>query len=465
MGKEVREMNRYSVCFFIALFCGLFLSVVGVVPFHDDWTYATAPNVAFAWTELLPREAFWRPFDVLWGALMGLCPAAFPIANRVVIVLGHCLNAMLLFMLLGRMKGSDRRGRIIATAFFACSSAIAAVIVNTDTVNQVWSFFFGLLSLYFALGDRKILSFVMIVVSILFKESGVSWLAVVPLAAFAEGNGTDRYRGLLIGALVGACVLIGYFALRFLLCGGITLGGGGYYELGFNPVSILKNLAIAIILPLSGVDGFALVTGRIGIAVASIFLAAAFWDLVLARQPSPQGSAASSLRRGIADFAIALLIAIALAIPHCCFKGHHPAEMHFYPVLFAGSWLLHRCFGANGLVLSAKSRVYIVVLFTIFAFLNGLVWCDKMSAVYSRNAEAKALLAKLEARQIDYSKPVYFVVGPESGRYYSVFSNSAAHSVDFGGACRKFNGWRDFERHIVSPDDPIPENSQVVELK
>ena len=56
--------------------CG-YIAVHGLMPFHDDWTYATAPNPDFTWNQLLPNVSFWRPFDVLWGALMAKVPHFF----------------------------------------------------------------------------------------------------------------------------------------------------------------------------------------------------------------------------------------------------------------------------------------------------------------------------------------------------------------------------------------------------
>ena len=73
------------------MWIALLLLVMSLLPFHDDWTYLTAPNPEFAWRDLLPGEAFWRPFDALWGGILGRAPWLFPWANRIAIVLGHVI--------------------------------------------------------------------------------------------------------------------------------------------------------------------------------------------------------------------------------------------------------------------------------------------------------------------------------------------------------------------------------------
>ena len=110
------------------MWIALLALVVPLLPFQDDWTYLTAPNLDFAWRDLLPGEAFWRPFDALWGGILGRAPWLFPWANRIVIVLGHVLCVYLVARIVDELC-DDKRGRFAAVVFFAVSSGIAAVIV------------------------------------------------------------------------------------------------------------------------------------------------------------------------------------------------------------------------------------------------------------------------------------------------------------------------------------------------
>lgn len=54
--------QKAVLCF---LFVVLFAAVAGVVPFHDDWTYLTAPIADFEWRMLLPGDSFLRRFSLI----------------------------------------------------------------------------------------------------------------------------------------------------------------------------------------------------------------------------------------------------------------------------------------------------------------------------------------------------------------------------------------------------------------
>lgn len=54
--------QKAGLCF---LFVVLFAAVAGVVPFHDDWTYLTAPIADSEWRMLLPGDSFLRRFSLI----------------------------------------------------------------------------------------------------------------------------------------------------------------------------------------------------------------------------------------------------------------------------------------------------------------------------------------------------------------------------------------------------------------
>ena len=95
------------------MWIALLALVMPLLPFQDDWTYLTAPNPEFAWRDLLPGAAFWRPFDALWGGILGRAPWLFPWVNRIVIVLGHVLCVYLVAWIVDALC-EERRGRFAA---------------------------------------------------------------------------------------------------------------------------------------------------------------------------------------------------------------------------------------------------------------------------------------------------------------------------------------------------------------
>jgi hypothetical protein len=137
--------------------------------------------------------------------------------------------------------------------------------------------------------------------------------------------------------------------------------------------------------------------------------------------------------------------------------------MHFYPVLFAGAFLL----GVSPL--KNSSRILKSSLLMVMAALSFVVWYDKLGEIHKRSERTKKLYAELQTKNIDFSKPVYFIVDVDKEvNYYSVFAGSAAHGVEFGKACRSFNGWKEFDWHMAYTPEQIvriPFNAQTIRIK
>ena len=440
----------------VILFSAGVAAVYGLMPFHDDWCYATAPNPDFSWEQLLPDEAFWRPFDVLWGAIMAYVPGCFPLANRIAIVLAHTMSSFFVWKAL-REISDDKFSCVIGTVFFAASSSIGATIFNSDAINQSWCFLFGVMALYAALlpdmksVKRCVLVIGSVIISMLFKESGVSWLLAIPAVMFWRERNTKK---LVLRLVVGCFLLAIYFSLRFALMGKIAVGGNQYYALGFDMESVIVNYAMVIFLPLMGFDVLSFVCEYWVSFVISIVASLGFWG-VWVESAQHHGWKAKSVLVGV--------LAIAFASPHCFFKGHHPAEMHFYPVLFAGAVLL-------ALFSCAPKKMKLRCLSVgamVLLFASG--WYIKVSEVRKHSDRTRILFQELSQRKLDYSKPIYFIAeGDPTVKYYSVFTESAGHGVYWGKACRAFNGWRDFDYHMaVTPMEvaSIPYGAQTVRIK
>lgn len=449
-GVEVKKIALLT-----GLFAALFAAVYGLMPFHDDWCYATAPNPDFTWSQLLPGASFWRPFDVLWGALMARMPGLFPNANRFVVILAHTLSSFFVWKALDKIS-KDRIACLSGTLFFAVSSVIAAVLFNSDTINQSWSFLLGIIALCVAL-EREDVSWYrwsvasgFVIFSMLFKESGVSWLAVIPLVFYWRER---NLKFLLRRAAFGAGVLAFYFVVRFTLMGDVVVGGE-YYELGFNFKKIIINFAMAVLLPLTQFDMLSFACGHWWLMAASAVACLAFWGCWIA-----------SAKREEMDSKVLLLIVLALAFaaPHCFFKGHHPAEMHFYPILFAGSVFVALTPAAAG---QLRMRCLgVMAMLTLFV----CGWYDKLIEVHKHSERTRALFQELSKRDIDFSKPVYFIAEADPNvKYYSVFTESAGHGLYWGKACRALNGWLDFDYHLavtVEQRMSIPCGAQVIRIK
>lgn len=417
------------------MWIALLVLVMPLLPFQDDWTYLTAPNLDFAWRDLLPGEAFWRPFDALWGGILGRATWLFPWANRIAIVLGHVLCVYLVARIVGELCG-DRRGRFAAVGFFALTSGIAAVVVNTDSINLVWSCAWGCVGTLALISGRSLLLvFGCYAVSVLCKESGLSWLVVGPLLVYAKDS---DWRRLVKLACIGACLFVLYLCLRFALQGGVTLGNGGDYALTLSPKTIGVNLAILAGLSLSGVDALAFVSHRYFLFGATAVLSVIAWSVFASCSDLGRGKSAA-LR-----LLVCAAVILAFAAPHCLFKNHHPAEMHFYPVV------LGTALAIAIIPMDYAKRIPFTVSVVSMCVVFAIGWFDKMTSIYKSSARAKALLAEVRDSVVDFSMANEYRVKstPEVARY-SVFSQPAVWCLDNGRAFRCLNGWRESKLVLV----------------
>ena len=421
----------------ISLLLGFVLFALGapLLPFQDDWTYLTAPNLDFTWRDMLPGAAFWRPFDALWGGALGIAPGLFPWANRIAVVFGHVLCVWLALRLIEDLCG-DGRGRFAALGFFAVSSGIAATIVNTDSMNLVWSCVWGCAGTLALLRGRTLwLAFGCYAVSILCKESGVSWLAVGPILAYSRER---DWRVLARRVVVGAAILACYMGLRFALRGEVALGNGGDYALTLSPVTIARNLAILVGMGLSNVDGLALFAQKRVVFLATVILSLTAWCAYAACIDTKR-------RRDVVLRMLAgVCVVVAFAAPHCLFKNHHPAEMHFYPVVLGGAFALAM------MPWDGMKRIPFSLAVVSMAGVFAIGWCDKMATIYTTSARAEKVLANIKAEVKDFDAPMAYAVQADKDVVrYSVFSQSPAWCLDSGHALRSLNGWRESKVKLV----------------
>ena len=186
-------------------------------PVVDDWTYLTVPNFdGFMKADyLLPRGNQWRPFDAIFGYLLALRPTLFPWMNHVVIVVGHVVNTLLVYSI-GQQLGFKSLARYISTLVFYLSPAMVATVLNTDSINQVYSQLWGLTGLLICLrmhGRRKyVLWGITLLLATLSKENGIMWAWVTPLVVAGGRNERQAIRN---GFLWGTVVAFLYLTVRF----------------------------------------------------------------------------------------------------------------------------------------------------------------------------------------------------------------------------------------------------------
>ncbi len=134
----------------------------------------------------------------------------------------------------------------------------------------------------------------------------------------------------------------------------------------------------------------------------------------------------------------------AFAAPHCLFKNHHPAEMHFYPVLLGGAFVI--AITPLDKIRRVSFSIAVVAMGIVFA----LGWYDKLSTIYATSSRAERLMADIKGTVSDFNRPFKYVVKVDEDLVpYSVFSQSPAWCLDYGRALRCLNGWRESKIVII----------------
>ena len=211
--------------FFSLIIIGLCLpfllwAVCKILPTHDDWATLTRPTFEplFIKERWLFYGYHWRPFDSLFGYVLGLNPQViYPTMNHCCVVIGHLLCSCAVFYILNLMK--FRRFAIhIATLCFFVAPATMATVSAVDSMNQVYSLFWGMVSflVYIKDGKAKYLLWIMtVVIATLCKENGLMWVLIGPLLAY--GYGFVNWRTLKQDIIIGIALMATYALLILLL--------------------------------------------------------------------------------------------------------------------------------------------------------------------------------------------------------------------------------------------------------
>lgn len=440
--KATKKEMFLKVIFYIAVFIGFYSIVCSISPLSDDWYYLTGPNPSFQLADLLPGDSFWRPFDALFGAFMGLFAELFPALNRAVVVLAHVLNAVLLSSITRKM-GMELRWRRFTVCFFLFSSAVWAVTVSPDALNQAYSVLFGLVAIWLHLKKGGYYYILFCLIALFWKESGVSWFFVIPiLDAFLNGKTWNDFRknSQLVKRFFkqvsfSFLTIIAYFAARFALYGQIALGeSGGTYSLSLLSFSTVKNAVLLFASAATGVDSLALFGAERSLALVAITVVLSMVFVV-----AWLVCAINLLfkKKKVFPFLCILVCVLGLAFPLMILGS--AGEMHAYPVLCGMSMLFGFGLSQSGANVK-KMLVPILCLFIAF----GISSAHKLLSVYDYSDRTKQLTQSImENYDTPEGRALFVVVDDWTG--YSVFDQSAIMGTYKGYSVRQYFDWVEVE--------------------
>ena len=257
---------------YVVLICVVFGLLIPLLPFQDD-LYYISPVSLFDPAGLLPGLSYWRPFDYLFRVLLGFIPVAYPLLNHLVVVIGHIGSIYLIHRILVKQLGLNEKDVFFPCLFFLIVPAVFVAVASIDSLNQVWSAFFGLLAVSLLVSRpcprQFALALLCCIASVFWKESGIVFFIAAPLLAFLlryAVQGTTEIKPemltikrLLIYLVIGLAFCLLYFGLRFLLTGSLTLGeDSGRYALSLSPISVLRNALLLFAINFSALDSIAL---------------------------------------------------------------------------------------------------------------------------------------------------------------------------------------------------------------
>lgn len=437
--KSTNKERMFKILFYSLACVLIYIVVYPISPLSDDWNYLTAPNPDFKLADLLPTNQFWRPFDALFGGLVGLVPEMFPALNRAFVVLSHVLSGVLLDGI-SKQIGISPKWRMFSVCFFLFSSAAWAVTVSPDALNQAFSVFFGLLAIWFHFKRGGYYYVFFNIVALLWKESGVSWFFVVPLFdAFvrpeSEGlqfNDKAKMKRLVKQITVSLVSVIVYFVVRFSLLGEVALGSNneGTYKLSLLSFSTVKNAVLLLVSGATGIDSIGLFSpNRTMVLVVITFLLSAVFLM------SWLLSAISLIKKKQKTISLVCLFlcVMGLALPLMILGS--AGEMHAYPVLCGMSLLLGYTFSYSKISLK---KVIAPVICVFIAF--GITSVHKVKSIYDYSERTEKLTQSIMETYDNPEETVLFVV-VDNWEGYSVFEQSAVMGTFKGYSVRQYFDW------------------------
>ena len=446
--EHSRGEGLFIFAFVWAFYC---LITVPLLPFSDDWNYPTSPQCFFTLSDLLPGDVVWRPLDTLFGALLGLAPSLFPVANHVAVTFGHVLGGYFTCRILRRLFLLKKRDAALATGFFLFAAGTFTAVASIDSLNQVYASTFGIMAFYcFILFKERaavryyVLSMLLCALAALAKENGLVWFVVIPLLhgcgwlTAQQKTAPDAANGALFKTLkevaAGLLCCAVYFGVRFALAGSVALGADeGSYEVTLS----LRTLARFVTLAAGAftfVDSVALfVTPRNDLLLAvTVLLSLPFlvWLAV-------SGCKAFTERGSRLSFVTLLVAASLMTLPNILTTV---GEMHAYLLVFFGALLIgfflkHECY---------SGKMILVAVFSTALLSSAIVGAHKWRCLRDMGLKTRVVNDVIQSAYEGEKPPdkVLLIKVMDEKKGYSLFAQPVAFSSYYGYSARALWQWR-----------------------
>lgn len=227
--RQLILREHWSLVIIVVLLPLLLTAAIPILPTFDDWTTLVSPDpdddVFFKKERFLFYGYHWRPFDAIFGYILGRNPQLlFPMLNHVCVVVGHVASAFLLYFFMLKLQFGTL-SRNVAVVFFLLSPGMLATVLAVDGLNQtyanVWSLAAALSYVSFQGRKKYVFWILFLIIGTLCKENALMWAIITPILAF--GFEKIEVKTLKKDLLVGLILMTLYAALILVLPSNIEI--------------------------------------------------------------------------------------------------------------------------------------------------------------------------------------------------------------------------------------------------
>lgn len=401
-------------------FIGLALLIMSffLTPLGDDWGYSTTPQIN---KEFVLSS---RPFDALFGLLLGKMPSAFPVLNHIIVVVAHCVSSVAFYLIGTNVLKFKTTHAFIFSILFAISSTGYATVFSIDSLNQSLSLCFGVVGIYAYMRFSKhaivktILYLVCSILATLSKESGIVFFFIIPVFDVYINGFKTTWKQTLVNFVLG-----GAFCLPFMLFVRSTKEMGS-----ISIINTLKNTVVHLGFSALQFDtvsffGYGKIILPILTAVLSLPLLLLIGKTLIQRLIQK-------------DFGVIFLgfLAVLSTFPQNLLSGIQ--EMNSYPtVFFMMLFFAYLCKDWN------KKTLYIVLA----PYLASAIICGgiKYAALYKLSVQSQEVLSNIESKTSHMSpeKVKVYPINVFNEDSYGVFVLSPSGTIGYGHGVKSIYGY------------------------
>jgi len=413
-----RKKKHIHIAWICAIGLVLLVASLFLTPLGDDWGYSTTPQIGreFAMSS--------RPFDLLYGMLLGTIPFAFPILNHIIVVVAHCVSCVAFYLIATNVLKVKSTHSFLFSILFAISSTCYATVFSIDSLNQSLSLCFGVVGIYAYMRfsqhaiAKTILYLVCSILATFSKESGIVFFFIIPLFDLYCNGFKIAWKQTLINYVLG-----GAFCLFFVQLVRSSKNMGS-----FSPINIIKNTVVHLGFSALQFDtvsffGHGEIVVPIVTAVLSLPLLLLIFKTIIQRLVKK-------------DFRVVFLgfLAVLSTFPQNLLAGIQ--EMNSYPtVFFMTLFFAYLCKDWN------KKTLYIALT----PYLASALICGgiKYGALYKLSLQSQEVLSNIEAQTSHVSprKVKVYPINVFNEDSYGVFVLSPSGTIGYGHGVKSIYGY------------------------